>query len=77
MIRGDSGDAKLTPNPDEDYDYDWDLADVPVHSQVHDCANLRQDYDAIREQSRSANVAVPEDASSVFSLTLEKLNAIK
>lgn len=71
---GDWCDDKITPYPDDDHGHDWDFADVSVDSHVDICASSRRAFDAIREQCRSANVAVPESAGGVFSLALQNLN---
>lgn len=54
-----------------------DFVDVPVDSHVNVLSTLRLDFDAFRKLCRSANVAVPKDASGVFRLALQRLNNIK
>lgn len=49
---------------------------MPVDSQVIIPANLRQHFNAILKVGRLANVAVPDFASSVFSLALQNINTI-
>lgn len=39
-------------------------------------SNFRPDFDAIRKLCHPANLAIAEDASSVFGLALQNLNAI-
>lgn len=70
-------DEKLMPYPDEDHHDDWDFAVLHADPDFHVRASFRRHFDTFRELCRSANVAVPKDASSVFSLALQNVNAIK
>lgn len=73
---GYSRDDELTFYLDEDDGYNWDFADLPVDPQVVVRVSLRRDFKAIRYLCRLANLAIPENASGVFSLSLQNLNAI-
>lgn len=75
-VDSDLHDDEIVPYPDDNQGDDWDFADVPVDSHVNVCANHSRYVDAIREVCCSANVAVLADASEVFSLALQNLDAI-
>lgn len=60
----------------EDDGDDWDASGGPTDPHVNVWASLRRDFDAIHELCLSANVAVPEDGSDLFGLSLQNPNAI-
>lgn len=49
---------------------------MPADSHVSVCANIRQDFDAIRKLRCSTKIVVPENANEALSLVLQNLNAV-
>lgn len=72
----DSRNEELVPYIDEDDGDDCDFARVPVDPHIDIRASPRQDPNAIRELFHSVDVAVREDASSIFRLVLQTLSDI-
>lgn len=73
---GESNYYELTPNLVEEDGDNWDFAYATVDPHVNVRASFRLNSDTIRKLCRSASVAVPEDASGVFSLALKNRNAM-
>lgn len=75
-LGGDLQDKEFTLSPDDSDSDSCDFADGPVYSHGDARANLRRAFKAICDLRNSANGAIPEHATGVFTLALQNLNAI-
>lgn len=67
--------GELAPYPDDNDGDDWHLADMRIESHVDVHASRHREFDALCQQCCLINVAVPGNATAVFSLTLKNLNS--
>lgn len=76
VMGGESSVDEVTPYHDEEHGDGWDLADGPVDPPAYFRNIIRQGIDTICYLCRLANMDVPEDGSSVFSMAGQNINSM-